>query len=783
MSQRIFVLVITCLWLAACASQSKNDVSDSGNEQPDLTTDGTDVPEDIPEEDTKEPDTGPDIVVPPVDTKKPPQDVGPPPVPAVCSGNVDGELQSFGGACCYTPAGHSQNPDCVWYSDTYGSGACIHIQCDTSLCSTGPANYCTKTCVVGVDVVNNHTGEAGGDGITDEGGVNDCGSAADGPVGSEFRCVNRNQQNLSPQGICYPGTTFKECEATSDCPGDETCGLFYIHDIYQTRCKTPTKGSVGLGESCNNDPNAGPINHCGDFRCISSWGCQAFCKDNNDCVTDTCVEGKCSKNSESACESDSDCSAWECDLEYKVYTNSEYLDEVCIPRDCFSVSDCNDPDFFCRPFWNSAEIAEDVALSPSCRRKAPGTANYGEACGVANDGTGLPECVWGSGCLDNLCSGPCQSDGDCSDGQECLLSYEWQIDVDDDDQEDTYLNVDLCRVWPHEGELTDCNSDADCAAGEHCQFRVKGQGEGQDRTWKVEYKCRQDFDNQVSLGEICGGTSKKQCDSDLCLIPGGSSGSKAMCTAYCDTADDCLEYIEFNGLTIKSICLSFRVNRHQNMDPVDDVYAPYCWRVTSNSSLKSCEETRSCTDAKEYCRALAIAGNPDELVTVEHRCIYIGDSGGGNLSALPTKNIGEACTSSSQCKGRRCMPDGLGGGYCTHLCKGDGDCNNPFMDKLACTEVELVPRPDKVNSGITHRCVVKEMCSPCATDSECGGDYQCINFGGQNFLAKYKCGQPCLEDTDCLDAGTFCKEDFDKGGKPTGKKACVPSDACPDIEG
>jgi hypothetical protein len=800
MIQRAFAFVCICFLVAACASQSNSKGDDTGQDQvddtatgtgmtgtdggtPDGSDDGTPDGSDDGTPDGSDDGTdstdGSDVIVIPEDTKKPPEDAGPPPDPNICTGNVDGELQPYGGACCYTLPGHGQNPDCVWYSPTYGSGACIHIQCETSLCSTSPATYCSKTCVVGVDKVNNHTGEVGGDGITDDSGVNDCGGAQDGPVGSEFHCINRNGATQSPQGVCYPGTTFKQCEATSDCENGEKCGLFYIHDTYQTRCKSAAKGSVSVSEACNDDPAKGPIAKCGDFRCISSWGCQAFCKGNSDCATDTCVDGTCSKNAEATCEQDSDCSAWECDPDYKVYTNSPYMDQVCKPSVCNAVGQCNDPDFFCRPFWNGAELAEDVALSPGCRRKEPGQANYGEPCGVSGDGTGLPECVWSSGCVDNFCSGPCQNDANCGEGEECLQTYEWNIDVNDDDEGDTYVNVDLCRQWPHDGELTDCTSDAECGEGHHCQFRVKGEGEGKERVWEVEYKCRKDFDNQVSMGEVCGGTTKKQCDSDLCLVPGGGSSSKAMCTEYCGAAADCPEYIEFNGLTTKSICLSFRVNRHENLDGADDLYTPYCWRVTSNSSLKSCEETRSCTDAKEYCRALAIAGNPDEPVKVEHLCIYIGDSGGGVLSKLPTKQIGEVCSTSADCLGRSCMPDGQGGGYCTHLCAGDSDCSNPFMDNLACTEIELIPRPDKVNSGMSNRCVIKETCSPCENDGQCGGDFQCINFGGQNFLAKYNCGQPCVEDNDCLEAGTFCKQDFDKNGKPSGKKACVPTGSCP----
>jgi len=754
------------------------------------------------------PDAGTDTVTLPFD-------------PMVCTGSIS-DPQPFGGSCCYTPVAHPDNPNCVWYADNYGSGACVHAQCDTGYCERGDG-YCSKPCTLTKDIVDNATGDPGADGIEDP-ETTECGGAVDGPGGTVFRCVNQNEPNQNPQSQCRAGTTFASCNSNKDCSNGETCQLYYIHGLTQARCGIPTKGAASGTEECNSDPNSGAIQRCSGPFCFGA-GCVDLCADNSDCLTDTCDETTktCTKDPSAACEEDVDCSAWECQ-EITPYNNSTFKDEFCQTRSCKVVGDCKDPDWFCRPFWNGADKVEDVAFAPSCRRKDVGTVAYGQSCGVDGDGTGLPACVWSGGCIDNICSGPCQNDSDCGDGLECLLGYEWNIDIDDDNNTDTTVNVDLCQLWPHEGDITTCTTDADCPADHHCQYRIKGEGDGADRVWKAQYVCRSNYDEQVGFGEVCGGASGKQCASDLCLVPSSTSGEKSMCTSYCTSSADCPDNFVFEEYGYKSVCLSFNVNNQNSPDTADDVYVPYCWRTSPFASVDSCEETRKCAKPKEYCRPFAIGGNPDEKVTVEHLCI---DQGNG-LSSYPTKEDGDSCTNSSQCKSRSCAPDGNGGGFCSSLCVTDSDCANDFVTDLVCSDVVVMARPDKDNSGYTKRCLREAMCTVCATDDDCGGSFVCANFGGIGLLADFRCGKPCDVDSDSscvttcdngfcnqdptqactapadcdkglcsqdnslscdvdgdcsacvgLDPASTCSEDFDDKGIPKDRNVCMPDLQCP----
>jgi hypothetical protein len=404
---------------------------------------------------------------------------------------------------------------------------------------------------------------------------------------------------------------------------------------------------------------------------------------------------------------------------------------------------------------------------------------------LSNDDCNYDSC---SGDTCKLSGAACATDEDCNAHAECLQNYEWNIDIDDDNNADTTVNVDMCLKWPT-AESKDCLTDSDCPDDEHCQFRVKGTGVGTERTWAVEYKCRKNYEEQVEMcsevndvgvckASACGGSTGKTCKTDLCLVPGGSSDSTAMCVDYCESYTDCPDYVKFDGKTSRSMCLSFTINKSDSPEKIDDFYASHCWRVTSNSSLKPCEETKTCSDPNEYCRALTIAGAPDEAVKIEYLCVYIGDNGsGGSLSTLPTKQVGEECASNSECLTRSCLAKG-DSKYCSTLCNTDEDCTNDFDLSLSCTEVEVVPRPDKINAGIVNRCIVKETCATCSSDDQCGGDYVCTNFGGLGFLVDYRCGPPCATDDDCLDAGAICKADFDETGEPTGQKACVPTGGC-----
>ncbi|MDP6942792.1 MAG: hypothetical protein QF464_01470, partial [Myxococcota bacterium] len=184
-------------------------------------------------------------------------------------------------------------------------------------------------------------------------------------------------------------------------------------------------------------------------------------------------------------------------------------------------------------------------------------------------------------------------------------------------------------------------------------------------------------------------------------------------------------------------------------------------------------EERKCAGAKDYCNALSIAGNPDEAVVVEHLCMDMGY----NLDAYPSKEVGEACESWIECKGRTCLSDGQGGGYCSELCVTDAGCQNPDSAfELKCTEETLTPRPDDALSGKSSRCRIAETCMICDSDDDCGGDFRCVNMGGLGGLADMRCGAPCDPAHGCEDPdASECTQHITSTGTPTDSYACLPA--------
>lgn len=753
------------LFLAACSSPSTQGTDTGGDVFVPSDTGSDSVIDDVPDPDTTDVGLTEDVGEE-EDTYVEP-DLGPPADPKVCTGTTSGSLQPFGGACCYTDAGNPDNPDCVWYSDNYDDGKCLSDQCGEGYCTL--AKYCTKGCSFLIDQSNNHTGATEADGVQDASLPDECGLAADGPYGAEFHCINVNPPFQKAKGRCRPGTTFKPCESSADCPNEESCQLLYILGETQGRCMAAHQDAVGLAEGCNSDPNSSDLVPCRGPFC-RAWGCTELCDGDASCLTDTCEAGACTKSG-IACASNMDCSALDC-LESKPWASEPFSDTFCEPRDCTNDAICADPDWFCRPYWNGADFVDDVAYSPECRKRVDGAAKAGEACGAAGNTEGLPECSYTFGCINGICSAPCVEADDCPGDLDCFLGNSWNIDVDDDDVADTYLNLDLCQAWPHEGDLSDCTQDQDCPQGEHCQYRVQRVDSPDGATWEAAYKCRTDHPDQVGPGEVCGGSSGGVCGSDLCLVPSSASdGTPSLCTQTCSAAADCPETYFHDGFTWKTLCVSFNVNKNESMSPTDDVYVGYCWITSAIASLSSCEETKSCDGGLEYCRANAIAGNPDEPVNVEHLCQDYSQG----LDAIPTKGVGEACSSWTECKGRRCMPDTQGSSYCSELCATDNDCQNPDgIAGLKCTEEVILERPLAEHSGTTTRCILAEECMACSDNNDCGGAFICMNIGGLGALANMRCAEPCSAESACSNAGLNCVEAIDGSGTFTGSQGCMP---------
>ena len=347
----------------------------------------------------------------------------------VCQGHVcvpkPVEKTPFGGECQYLE-------DCQPYldPDTCESNTdfpfCNYDQCEGGgPCSTP---FCSKSCVMHKDTVNNVTGEPESDGIEDaDTPQDDCAGAIDGPMGTSFKCVAllpADQPN--PVFQCQAGTTFKACVANADCPDGEACQFAYINGVYQTRCMTSVKedfhGGATVGKVCNGNKWDGDLSFCSSDLCFGV-GCVDFCTTNNDCLTNpgaTCTGGTCSNNPDFDCATDSDCSAWLCD-EGRDLTGEGDLFDICFPKECGVSDDCGDTDYFCRFFINGEEDIENVDWEYFCLPKSADSVGPGEECDPFwQDDIGGPECETGF-CVEGFCSGTCLTDDDCAADQLCTV--------------------------------------------------------------------------------------------------------------------------------------------------------------------------------------------------------------------------------------------------------------------------------------------------------------------------------------------------------------------------
>jgi hypothetical protein len=250
-----------------------------------------------------------------------------------------------------------------------------------------------------------------------------------------------------------------------------------------------------------------------------------------------------------------------------------------------------------------------------------------------------------------------------------------------------------------------------------------------------------------------------------------------MCVGFCEVADDCPEQVEWEGLFYKTYCASFATNINQTLALEDDLYVAHCWRTSSFASIAPCDEHLQCAGGAEFCKANAVAGNPDEAVTVDHRCH---DATQGLDPDPPMLAVGQPCTSWKECQGRSCKPDGTGGGYCSALCGEDADCvSEGGLEGLKCSTEVLIPRADPALAGVTTRCMLEATCLACTTGNDCGGDHLCVNLGTGGSNADYRCAAPCDPEAEeaCADE-SVCGEWLEPSGKATGVNVCKPTGGC-----
>lgn len=673
--------------------------------------------------------------------------------------------QPFGAACGVTdtcgptaPAGSASWP------------GCLDAQCASGACHLP---YCSRPCQFSKDTVDNVTGEPYPDGIEDEDVPNSCSDAADGPVGSTFRCVDIAPSTaLDPITYCVPGTKFAACKRTADCPPGEVCDAITINGELTLRCQggvvTPT---AALGSHCSlADTQDRPL--CvSPFLCTPT-GCTAWCDDNADCLTPgaSCdaATSTCKAAPDKPCAVDADCSEWRC-----VHKSPDARVPgagLCAPRTCAVDGDCETPGFHCRTHATFDQVPPSWAHQ--CVAAPPGaTLTAGEQC------TNAPEdalvCTNPDLCYKGQCSAHCTTDADCAvaAGQVCAAA-EIPFDVDGDQILDVVLPLPVCEPVPHTGPLVECATDLDCPSGETCGPLETAAPQGAPYPFQIRQVCRSMPESFGGYGAPCGpGPGAGECRIGFCITDDVLGAVPDLCSRTCTTAGDCPAKVTIDGKEHPSVCRAVIYGWNGTVERNDDLYVPVCWPVGKGSNLLDCGKDLSCGAPDHACVAWPIATDPTLPSTLEYLCV----SNRGPDGEPATGQVGDPCTTPFDCASLLCLPEKKGGaGYCSSPCMSDVDClgGGPFM---VCDPHVVIDRKDDALDVITPQCRKARSCLPCKGDTDCVSGHVCVNIGGKSFV-DLRCAPKCTQDQDCAstDGGPKCKASVSSTGVADGVKACIP---------
>ncbi|MCC6528072.1 MAG: hypothetical protein IT373_35825 [Polyangiaceae bacterium] len=671
---------------------------------------------------------------------------------------------------------------------------CIDAQCASRNClSLNPTalalrDVCSSGCQIYQDEDQNGVNDA-------DAPLDDCNpdDIVDGPAGNAFRCVNFAAPGGSPVGLCVPGSEFIECQSNADCPAGEGCELSTIGGDYNFRCMANyqengswTAEVVGLGEACNDDPEAGTVSYCGSGLCFG-LGCVTACEQGSDCLTDTCNTGtgKCTADTTRDCTADADCSGWECGEARQILGDGQGglagpFWELCWPKSCELDTDCGS-NHYCRFFWNS-EGGEDAALDNLCLAQNPDGVGLGEACDPnPDDNVPGATCKNEDLCIGGFCSNLCKVDGDCGTDQVCAVA-ELPGDFDEDGEDDFVLPVQWCQTYP--GATDQCRSDADCGAGESCQIYevVNTDAAGADDAQFLFAGLCQDVSAQFpgtagDFGATCTGGA--ECKSGFCL--GATDTAPGFCTAVCASSADC-GTATIQGDTFQGICASLLYGYGGTFnDSTDVVYVPLC--IVTTDSLEDCSGDFDCTAANEVCFHNVVATDAAHAPTVELLCSALVEEGG----TMPTGAVGSECDlepaedAPPECAGGYCLEGADGKGYCSELCATPG---NACAGGTTCTETKVFARAGEYadNSATINLCRKDPECEPCFGNFNCANETVCANLGTTN-TPDFRCVPGCATADDCTgEQATTCNASADERGEANmgcfAKNGNVPVNYC-----
>jgi len=639
---------------------------------------------------------------------------------------------------------------------------CLDKQCASRNCLSNNQSafllrdVCSAGCTISKDDDDN--------GVNDADAPNDtCNPTdiVDGPAGNLFRCVNFSAPGDSPLGLCVPGTEFEECASDLDCPSGEGCELTTIGGNISFRCvgkyidnDSWNADVVGLSETCNDDPESGPVAYCASGLCFGI-GCVSPCDraatdpnagcDTTKVIADTGCDTAahtCKGNAAIACTKDIDCSSWECGEPRQIFSNVTQKFDLCWPKGCTTDDQCGGG-FYCRFFWNGEE-GDAAGLDSLCLPATPGGAELGEACDPnPDDNVPGDTCKDTDLCIGGFCSNLCLSDADCatSKGQLCAVA-ELPGDADDDGETDFALAVQWCQTYP--GATGNCRNDSDCAATETCDVYEVANPDANgkdDAPYLLAGKCvpvsATDFPGETgTFGQACNDGS--ECRSGFCL--GATETESGFCTKTCADTPDCGS-VNIGGETARGVCSSLLFGWGGDFsDNTNAVFIPLC--VLTDDTLADCSDDLSCDAANEVCLVNTVATDAAHAPKIEYLCEQVVDEG----TALPTGAVGSACNPNPgdddalECANAYCQTDRDGNGYCTKPCDGDSVCGNG----TTCTQANVFARVGEYadNSGSVGFCLKPSLCEECYGNFDCNGDFVCANVGSST-ASNYRCVPKC----------------------------------------
>ena len=205
----------------------------------------------------------------------------------------------------------------------------------------------------------------------------------------------------------------------------------------------------------------------------------------------------------------------------------------------------------------------------------------------------------------------------------------------------------------------------------------------------------------------------------------------------------------------------------------------------SDYSAADCSTDWNSCPAGQACTGFGIGHGATGPTSLEMACIGNGGFTSQNQPIPATGNLGDSCdiTFSNDngvyCNSNYCLPDaGADQGYCSELCTSNADCAGGSPDMI-CDDYVLLDRKDDADDVTIGLCRKQKSCVSCVADTDCAGNYVCVNAGGVGLLADYRCAPPCSaagDDASCAgtDGGNTCSESVNADGSGEGVFACVP---------